>query len=147
MRERRKHRGEEMIELLRLICNKILITKQWPSQWTRSILLPLPKKGNLKLCANYRTISLISTASKVMLKVIVKRLRPQAEAIISEEQAGFRKNRKTAEQIFNLRILCENISSSKKKSIIALSTSKKHSIGCGRLPFGKLWKRRTLIST
>ena len=96
-----------MIELLRLICNKILITKQWPSQWTRSILLALPKKGNLKLCANYRTISLISTASKVMLKVILKRLTPQAEAIISEEQAGFRKNRSTAEQIFNLRILCE----------------------------------------
>ena len=34
-------------------------------------------------------------------------LRPQAEEIIAEEQAGFRTGRSTAEQIFNLRILCE----------------------------------------
>ena len=41
-----------------------------------------------------------------MLKVILNRLKPQAE-IIAEEQAGFRAGRSTAEQIFNLRILCE----------------------------------------
>ena len=42
-----------------------------------------------------------------MLKVILNRLKPQAEKIISEEQAGFRAGRSTTEQIFNLRILCE----------------------------------------
>ena len=56
---------------------------------------------------NYRTISLISHPSKVMLKVIRNRLKPQAEKIIAEEQAGFRAGRSTTEQIFNLRILCE----------------------------------------
>ena len=42
-----------------------------------------------------------------MLKVILNRLKPQAEKIIAEEQAGFRAGRSTAEQIFNLHILCE----------------------------------------
>ena len=42
-----------------------------------------------------------------MLKVILNRLKPQAEKIIAEEQAGFRAGRSTTEQIFILRILCE----------------------------------------
>ena len=47
------------------------------------------------------------TKQKVMLKIILNRLKPQAEKIIAEEQAGFRAGRNTTEQIFNLRILCE----------------------------------------
>ena len=42
-----------------------------------------------------------------MLKIILNRLKPQAEKIIAEEQAGFRTGRSTTEQIFNLRIICE----------------------------------------
>ena len=45
--------------------------------------------------------------SKVILKIIVNRLNPQAEKIIAEEQAGFRVGRSTTKQIFNLQILCE----------------------------------------
>ena len=75
--------------------------------WTQSLIIIFPKKGNLQLCQNYRTISLISHSSKVMLKVILKRLKPQAEEIIAEKQAGFRAGKSTKEQIFNLRILSE----------------------------------------
>ena len=70
-------------------------------------LITLPKKGNLQLCQNYRTISLISHPSKVMLKIILNRLQPQTEEVIVEEQAGFRAGRSATEQIFNLRTLCE----------------------------------------
>ena len=42
-----------------------------------------------------------------MLKIILNRLKPQAEKIIAEEQAGFRAGGSSTEQIFNLRILCE----------------------------------------
>ena len=76
-----------------------------------SVRLPLvitfPKKGNLQQCQNYRTISLISHPSKVILKIILNILMPQAEKLIAEEQAGFRAGRSTTEQIFNLQILCE----------------------------------------
>ncbi|WP_419587778.1 RNA-directed DNA polymerase, partial [Thiolapillus sp.] len=61
----------------------------------------------LQQCQNFRTISLISHPSKVMLKIILNRLKPQVEKIIAEEQAGFRAGRSTTEQIFNPRILCE----------------------------------------
>ena len=96
-----------MIDILTAICNKIWKTGEWPTTWTQSLVITLPKKGNLQLCQNYRTISLISHPNKVMLKIILNRLQPQAEEIIAEGQAGFRAGRSTTEQIFNLRILCE----------------------------------------
>ena len=94
-----------MTDILTSICNKIWQTGEWPTPWTQSLIITLPKKGNLQQCQNYRTISLISHASKVMLRVILNRLRPQAEEIIAEEQAGFRRGRSTTEKVFNLRVL------------------------------------------
>ena len=96
-----------MIDILTTICNKIWKTGEWPTTWTQSLVIILSKEGNLQLCQNYRTSSLISHPSKVMLKIILNRLQPQAEEIIAEEQAGFRAGRSTTEQIFNLRILGE----------------------------------------
>ena len=68
--------GETMIDVLTEICNRIWRTGEWPTPWTQSLIITLPKKVNLQLCQNYRTISLISHSSKVMLKVILKRLKP-----------------------------------------------------------------------
>ena len=99
--------GDSTIDMLHLICNKIWQTGEWPKPWTQSLVITLPKKGNLQLCQNYRTISLISHPSKVMLKIILNRLKPQAEQIIAEEQAGFRSGRSTTEQIFNVRLIME----------------------------------------
>ena len=42
--------------------------------WKRSVFIPIPKKGNAKECSNYRTIALISHASKVMLKSLQAKL-------------------------------------------------------------------------
>ena len=95
-----------MIDILTAICNKIWKTGEWPTTWAQSLVITLPKKGNLQLCQNYRTISLFSHPSKVMLKIILNRLQPQAEEIIAEEQTGFRAGRSTTEQIFDLGILC-----------------------------------------
>ena len=71
------------------------------------MVITFPKKGNLQQCQNYRTISLTSHPSKVILKIELNRLKPQVEKIIAEEQAGFRAGRNITELIFNLRILCE----------------------------------------
>ena len=99
--------GEDVITALTTICNTIWQTGEWPTPWTQSLVITLPKKGNLQQCQNYRTISLISHPSKVMVKIILNRQKPQAEKIIAEEHAGFRAGRSTTEQIFNLRILFE----------------------------------------
>ena len=99
--------GEGVDTTLKTICYKIWQIGEWPTFWTQSLVITLPKIGNMQQCQNYRTISLISHPSKVMLKTIQNRLKPQAENIIAEEQAGFRAGRNTTEQIFKLRILCE----------------------------------------
>ena len=100
--------GEEvMIDILTPICNKIWKTEKWPTTWIQFLVTTPPKKGNLQMCQNYRTISLIIHPSNVMLNVILNRLQLQANEIIAEEQAGFNAGRSTKEQIFNLRILCE----------------------------------------
>ena len=99
--------GKTMIDMLLIICNKIWQSREWPMPLTQSLIITLPKKGNLQLCPNYRTISQISHPSKVMLRILLNRLKPQTEEIIKEEQAGFKAERSTTEQIFNLRILCE----------------------------------------
>ena len=94
--------GEDVFTALTTICNKIWQTGKRPTPWTQSLVITLPKKGNLQQCQNYRTTSLISHPSKVMLKVILNRLKSQAEKIITEKQAGFRAGRSTTQQIFNL---------------------------------------------
>ncbi|GFR65860.1 endonuclease-reverse transcriptase [Elysia marginata] len=99
--------GEEVNDIFTALCQRIWNEKKLSTEWTKSLVVPLPKKGNLRLCNNYRTISLISHPSKVMLRVILNRLKPKAEEIFAEEQAGFRAGRSTVEQIFNCRILIE----------------------------------------
>ena len=99
--------GEPTAKALTALCQKIWEEKRWPREWTQSLIIPLPKKGNLRQCQNYRTISLISHPSKVMLRVILNRLKSKAEELLAEEQAGFRAGRSTVEQIFNCRVLIE----------------------------------------
>ena len=89
--------GEDVITALMTICNKIWQTGKWPAPWNLSLVITLPKKGNLQQCQDYRAISLISHSSKVLLKIILNRLKPQAEKVIAEEQAGFRASSGTTE--------------------------------------------------
>ena len=101
-----KHGGEEVIEILHDICNKILKTGIWPEDWTTSVLIPIPKKASFK-CADHRTIALISHASKAMLKILRRQITVTVESLLDDFQAGFRAGRRTAEQETNLRILWE----------------------------------------
>ena len=66
-------KGDAM-KVLHSICQQIWKTQQWPQDWKRSGFIPIPKKGNPKEFSNYRTIALISHASKVMLKILQARL-------------------------------------------------------------------------
>ena len=65
---------KDAVKVLHSICQQIWKTHQWPQDWKRSVFIPIPKKGHAKECSNYRTIVLISHASKVMLKIFQARL-------------------------------------------------------------------------
>ena len=64
--------------------------------------IPIPKKGNVKECSNYRTIALISHAGKVMLKILQARLQQYVNRKLPVVQADFRKGRGTRNQIANI---------------------------------------------
>ena len=66
-----------------------------------------PKKGNAKECSNYRTIALISHASKAMFKILQARLQQYMNRELPDVQAGFRKGRGTRDQIANIHWIME----------------------------------------
>ena len=65
------------------------------------------KKGNAKECSNYRTIALISHASKVMPKILQARLQQYVNCELPDGQTGFRKGRGTRDQIANIHRIME----------------------------------------
>ena len=73
----------------------------------RSVFIPIPKKGNAKEYSKYRTIALISHASKVMLKILQARLQQYVNQELLEVQVGFRKGRGTRDQIGNIHWIIE----------------------------------------
>ena len=68
----------------------------------KGVFISIPKKGNTKECSNYRTITLISHVSKVMLKILQARLQLYVNRELPDVQAGFRKGRGTRDQIGNI---------------------------------------------
>ena len=86
--------GDNMTVALLHICNKIWRNVEWPNNWTKSLVIALPKKGDLKQCNNYRTLSLISHPSKVLLRIILNRLKFQAKDIIAEKTSWLHERKK-----------------------------------------------------
>ena len=91
-----------------------LETQQWPHDWKRSVFIPIPKKGNAKECSNYRTIALISHASKVMFKILQVKLQQWVNRELPDVQAGFSKSRGTRDQIVNILWIIEKAREFKK---------------------------------
>ena len=89
------------------LCQKVWNEEKIPAEWTKSILILIPKKGDKTECGNYRTISLINHSSKIFLSILLQRLKGEIEPYLSEEQAGFRKDRGTIQQILCLRLIAE----------------------------------------
>ena len=98
---------DDAVKVLHSVCQQIWKTQQWPQDWKRSVFIPIPKKSNAKECSNYRTIALISHASKVMLKILQARLQQYMNCELPDVQAGFRKGRGTRDQIANTRWIIE----------------------------------------
>ena len=82
-----------------------------------------PKKGNAKECSNYRTTTLISHTSKVMLKILQARLQQYMNHELADVQAGFRKGRGTKDQITNIHWIIKKASEFQKNSTSALLTT------------------------
>ena len=103
------------VKVLHSTSQQIWKTQQWPQDWKRSVFIPIPKKGNAREYSNYCTITLISHASKVMLKILQSRLQNYVNHEFPDVQPGFRKGRGTRDQIANIHWIIEKASEVQKK--------------------------------
>ena len=103
----------------------------------RPILIPIPKKGSTKECANHQTITLFSHASKVMIKFLLARLQNYVNRELPDVQVGFRKRRGTRDQIANIRWIIEKAKEfQKNKDLYFIDYAK--AFDC--VDHNKLWK-------
>ena len=133
------------IKVLHSVWQQIVKTHHWPQDWKRSVFIPIPKKGNAKEYSNYCTITLISYASKEMLKVLQARLQKHVNRELPDVQAGFRKDRGTRDQIANIRWIIKKPENCRKTSA-SLTTPKPLSVWI-TTNFGKFLKSWEYRST
>ena len=128
---------DDALKVLHSICQQIWKTQQWPQDWKRSVFILISKKGNPRECSNYCTISLISHASKAMLKILQARLQQYVNHELPDVQAGFRKGRGTRDQIGNICWITEKAREFQKNIYFCILTVPKPltvwiTINCGK---------------
>uniref|UniRef100_A0AAY5JXR8 Reverse transcriptase domain-containing protein n=1 Tax=Esox lucius TaxID=8010 RepID=A0AAY5JXR8_ESOLU len=84
------------------LCNIAWRSGTVPLGWQTGVVVPLFKKGDRRVCCNYRGITLLSLPGKVYARVLERRIRPIVEPRIQEEQCGFRPGRGTLDQLYTL---------------------------------------------
>ncbi|KAK3535695.1 hypothetical protein QTP70_020572, partial [Hemibagrus guttatus] len=84
------------------LCNIVWQSGTVPLDWATGVVIPLFKKGDRRVCSNYRGITLLSLPGKVYSRVLERRVRPLVEPRIQEEQCGFRPSRGTLDQLYTL---------------------------------------------
>jgi exonuclease III len=102
-----KHGGLKLQEKLHDLIAHIWRTEQMPQNWKDANIVPIFKKGSRTECGNYRGISLLSVAGKILARIILNRLDKICSHILPETQCGFRRNRSTIDMVFSLRQIQE----------------------------------------
>jgi sorting nexin-29 len=95
--------SEELFKAMHALIVRVWTEERLPDEWMIGVICPIHKKGCKMTCTNYRGISLLPSAYKVLSKVLSSRLEPLTEDFLSEYQAGFRKQRSTSDQLFGIR--------------------------------------------
>ena len=121
--------GEKGIQAITRLMNRIYNTGIIPDDFLQTIFITVPKVQQAQECADFRTISLISHTSKILLHLINTRITPIIERHLSNSQMGFRKGRGTKDAIFQFRTIIERSMQVNKKVYAVLWTTKKRSTG------------------
>src|SRR3989442_13303314 len=120
---------EKGIQIMTRLINKIYKLGDIPEDFRESIFVPIPKVSKAQECGDFRTIALISHASKVLLHLIKRRITPIIERQLGDSQMGFRNGKGTRDAIFQLRTINERITQMKReKEVQAKMIWKKNKI-------------------
>ena len=98
---------DQNVDMITDLCNTIYNSGKIPTDLKHSVFVTIPKKSRAQDCSSFRTISLMSHVTKLLLKVIQRRLTDKIDQEVSRLQSGFRPGVGTREGIFNLRTICE----------------------------------------
>ena len=98
---------EENLDSLTQLCNIIYESGHIPTEMEQSIFVTIPKKPSVQNCTDFRTISLMSHVTKLLLKMIQQRIISKIDKEVSRLQSGFRHGLGTRESILNLRMVIE----------------------------------------
>ena len=102
-----KAAGDDLVGSMHQLICKIWSEESMPDEWNLSIVCPIHKKGDPLNCANYRGISLLNIAYKILSAVLCECLKPFVNNLIGPYQCGFRPGKSTIDQIFTLRQILE----------------------------------------
>lgn len=106
-------------------CNIALNSGCTPKIWSEINIIPIPKKGNLSDCGNYRGISMCSVVTKLMNKMILNRIRTELDPLLRKSQNGFRPGRSTTAHILSLRRIIEGVKAKNLPAVIIFIDFKK----------------------
>ena len=99
--------GGDLLDRLLLVMQDVWRERAVVKDWKDAEIIPIPKKGDLRVCDNWRGISLLDVAGKVFARILQDRLQVTAEKILPDSQCGFRKGRGCVDMIFAARQLVE----------------------------------------
>ena len=99
--------NEDNIDLFVTLYNRIYESGQIPEEWLESTFVPVPKHNHSRKCEDFRLISLMSQALKILLKILHNRLFRKCEEEIGRDQFGFRSGMGTREALFCVNVLCQ----------------------------------------
>ena len=102
--------GPNLAVLLHKTIGNIWTDEKLPADLLNSVLCPIHKKGNKLDCSNYRGISLLNTAYKILANILSRRLDPYMESFVQNYQAGFRSGLSTSDQLFTIRQILQKCS-------------------------------------
>ena len=133
-----------LIPIIHKLFNRIFSSGFFPRMWSKSVIVPILKKGDVSDPNNYRGISLVSCFCKLFTSILNQRLLlwSNSNDVITDAQFGFQPKRGTAEAIFSL------------SSIIDMTLRKKKKLYCCFIDFKKafdsierinLWKKLSAV--
>lgn len=102
-----KYGGPGVVKWLTHLFQLVWNTETIPQDWKDATIVPIFKKGDRRLCNNYRGISLLSIPGKVFTRVLLNRFKDSVDTLLMELQSGFRKGRRTTDHIFNIKLLSQ----------------------------------------
>ena len=105
---------QELLRLFQLVWRD----GQVPADWRNAEIVPVPKKGDLSMCDNWRGIALLDVIGKVAGRLLQCRLQQVSEDVLPESQGGFRRGRSCTDQIFCVRQIVEKLYEHRSKAFL-----------------------------